>query len=313
MSQYVVFDSHCDTASELWRKGQTLLHTDCMISHNQMKQFAGYGQFFAFCTLAGLYSADRCEELFWSPYHYFLGLLEQHKDTISLCIDAKQYQAAISQHKTAAFLSLEGAEGICCDPGRVEELHRAGITMVNLTWNENNPLAGCSNRNGPGLSRQGRDFVRNAQRCGIMVDVSHLSDSAFWDLMDITERPVVASHSNSRALCGHSRNLTDEQYLAICRSGGFVGINLYSVFLSDDGHADLDRVYRHMDHFLSLGGEHVALGGDLDGCDQLPEGFSGVGDYQKLAYYLENRGYSEETIENIFSKTMEKVVTLCTM
>ncbi len=313
MNRYVVFDSHCDTASELWKKGHTLSNTDYMVSLPQTKQFAGYGQFFAFCTLAGLYHGSQCEDLFWSPYHYFMDLLAQNTDTICLCKNAKQYDRAISEGKTAAFLSLEGAEGICCDPGRVEELRSAGISMVNLTWNEDNPLAGCSNRNGPGLSRKGRDFVRNAQRHGIILDVSHLSDAAFWDLMDITEKPVVASHSNSRRLCRHSRNLTDEQYLAICQSGGYVGINLYSLFLSEDGHADLDTVYRHIDHFQSLGSDHVALGGDLDGCDQLPKGFTGIKDFEKLAYYLENRGYPEDTITNIFSKTMEKVVTLCTM
>lgn len=313
MSRYVVFDSHCDTASELWRKGQSLTQTDCMVSLSQAEKFAGYGQFFAFCPLPGMTKESEYENLFWSPYRYFMALLEQHKDQITLCTNAEQYQTAISQHKTAAFLSLEGAEGICCDPGRVEELRQAGISMVNLTWNADNALAGCSHRNGPGLSKQGREFVRNAQKCGILVDVSHISDAAFWDLIDLTERPLVASHSNARALCGHSRNLTDEQYLAICRTGGYVGINLYSLFLSDDGQADLDTVYRHMDHFLTLGGEHVALGGDLDGCDQLPVQFYGLRDYQALAYYLENRGYSEETIHNIFSKTMEKVVTLCTM
>ena len=185
--------------------------------------------------------------------------------------------------------------------------------MVNLTWNADNALAGASRHDGPGLSAQGKEFVRRAQRLGIIIDVSHISDRAFWDIMDITEKPVVASHSNSRKLCGHSRNLTDDQFKAICDCGGYAGINLYTAFLSEDRTADFETVYTHMDHFLQLGGEHVALGGDLDGCESLPSGFTGIHDYEKLASFLECKGFSEETIQNIYCNTMKKVVTLCTM
>ena len=131
---------------------------------------------------------------------------------------------------------------------------------MTLTWNFQNALAG-SCVTGEGLSGQGREFVREAQRLGILLDVSHLSDRAFWDLCEISEKPVVASHSNSRAVCANRRNLTDEQFLALCRLGGTAGINLYGAFLTD-GAPTLDDVYRHVDRFLSLGGEgHEAGGG----------------------------------------------------
>lgn len=313
MSRYVVFDSHCDTATELWQKNQSLERTDCMVSGPGMDRLAGYGQFFAFCTLAGIDTGWSCEDLLQKPYAYFMELLRR-SDSMRLCRNGRDFDRALSQGKHAAFLSLEGAEGINCDPGRLEELYEMGIRMVNLTWNADNALAGCSGNDGPGLSRQGRDFVRKAQKLGIVIDVSHISDRAFWDILDISEKPVVASHSNSRVLCGHSRNLTDEMFLALCRQGGYAGINLFRDFLSDDGLADFETVYRHMDHLLCLsGGGHVALGGDLDGCDKLPEGFSGVADYDKLASFLERKGFSEETIQNIYCNTMKRTVTLCTM
>lgn len=145
------------------------------------------------------------------------------------------------------------------------------------------------------------------------MDVSHISNRAFWDVMDIAERPVVASHSDSRRICRHHRNLTDEQFKALCELGGCAGINLFSVFLSENGNASLEDVYRHMDHFLSLsGGGHVSLGGDLDGCERLPEGFTGLQDYEKLIGFLKEKRLSEESIQDIFSKTLKKVVTLCT-
>lgn len=311
--KYTVFDSHCDTASELWRRGERLSRNTCHVSLERTAGFAGYGQFFAFCTLGGRDTGWTCEQLLWEPYRYFMRQLELHKDQVQLCTRGAEYDAAVGAGKCAAFLALEGAEGIACDPGRLEQLREAGVTMVNLTWNADNALAGASKHDGPGLSAQGREFVRRAQRLGIIIDVSHISDRAFWDIMDITEKPVVASHSNSRMLCGHSRNLTDEQFKAICDCGGYAGINLYSAFLRDDGKSELETVYMHMDHFLQLGGEHVALGGDLDGCDSIPTGFTGVHDYEKLASFLENKGFSCETVQKIYSNTMKKVVTLCTM
>lgn len=313
MNNYVVFDSHCDTASELWSFGQALQSNNLMVSLDHTTEFAGYGQFFAFCTLGGLKLEHTCEELFYLPYRHFIEHLKTVSDRVSVCKTGSDYKKAMEQGKTAAFLSLEGAEGISCDPGRVDELSEMGISMVNLTWNADNALAGSSAHDGPGLSKQGKEFVRRAQELGIIIDVSHISDRAFWDIMDITQKPVVASHSNSRALCGHSRNLTDEQFRAICDCGGYAGINLYGIFLSDDGKCDFETVYRHMDHFLQIGENHVALGGDLDGCDILPEGFKTVKDYGKLAAFLEEKGYTCETIQKIYSNTMEKVVTLCTM
>ena len=261
MSHYVVFDSHCDTATELWSRKETLERNTCHVSLPQMRQLAGCGQFFAFCTLGGMNTGWTCEQLLWEPYRYVREQLEMHRDSVQLCTCGADYDRALEAGKCAAFLSLEGAEGISCDPGRLEQLREAGITMVNLTWNADNALAGASKQDGPGLSCQGREVVRRAQKLGILIDVSHVSDRAFWDIMDITEKPVVASHSNSRRLCGHSRNLTDEQFRAICDCGGYAGINLYPAFLSENERPDFETIYAHMDHFLQIGGSMWRLAG----------------------------------------------------
>lgn len=184
--------------------------------------------------------------------------------------------------------------------------------MVTLTWNDDNPLAG-SHKTGGGLTEQGREFVRQAQHPHMALDVSHLSEQAFWELVDMTQGPVSASHSNARALCGHSRNLTDEQFRAICQTGGVAGLNLYTEFLGD-GPVTLETVCRHVLHWLELGGEHhIALGGDLDGCEALPEGFTGVDDYPKLAQCLLRYGVKQETIADIFWNNAMRLVQQCSM
>ena len=287
---YTFFDSHCDTATEIWRRRENIGSTTCMVNTSKVDVYDGYAQFFAFCTYAGLNLGYSCEQLLKLPYEYFMEQISRSHRKMRLCGSGVDYDAAMENGEVAAFLSLEGAEGIACDPGRLEELRQKGFSMINLTWNANNPLAGCSAKDGPGLSECGKEFVRRAQMLGFLIDVSHVSDRAFWDIINITQKPVVASHSNSRSICRHHRNLTDDQFRAICDTGGYVGINLYADFLTQKKDASFEDIYIHMDHFLSLsGGDSVALGGDLDGCDHLPKEFSSIRDYKKLFDYLEKK------------------------
>ena len=146
----------------------------------------------------------------------------------------------------------------------------------------------------------GRAFVKEAQRLGMIIDVSHISDEGFWDIMDITGAPVIATHSNSRSVCDVSRNLTNDMFVEICKTGGVAGINLYTQFIGKD--CTIDHVCDHILHFMELdpSGKHIALGGDLDGCETLPDGFSGIQDYPKLAQRLQERGLDKSTIEDIF-------------
>ena len=185
--------------------------------------------------------------------------------------------------------------------------------MVSLVWNLPNSLSG-SCQTGEGLSEKGKEFFRRAQRLGMLVDVSHLSKRGFWDMAELAEKPIVASHSDAFAVCPHPRNLTDAQFRAICDLDGTVGLNLYGPFLTQEKTPTLDDLRRHLDHFLALGGEgHLALGADLDGCEILPEGFAAVDDYNALGDYLVKTGYSDETIQNLFCNSLRKVVTTCIM
>ena len=148
----------------------------------------------------------------------------------------------------------------------------------------------------------------------MLVDVSHLSDRGFWQLCERSDAPFLASHSCCRAVCAQPRNLTDEQLCAIFQRGGAVGLNLYTNFLTGTERATLDDAYRHLDHMMELGGDgHVCLGGDLDGCETLPDGFSGLDDYTALLTYLQARGYSDETLASLSYQSLMKVVKQCIM
>lgn len=307
-----VFDCHADTPVELWRTGQSLRKNTCHISLEHAEKLPHYAQFFAYCTYGGrqVYGYGS-RDLYDLPRRYMDDQLAQAHDAVSFCTTADQVEQAWQRNQAAALYSIEGAEAIACDAGLLERARADGVRMIALTWNADNRLAGCHMGAQTGLSAAGREFVRRAQELGILVDVSHCSDQTFADLMDVTTGPVVASHSNARAVCRHSRNLTDEMYLRLCQTGGLAGINLYAEFLSD-GNADFSSVYAHIDHFLQISGSdrHIGLGGDLDGCDALPEGFAHVSDYHALAEFLLGK-YPQDTVERLFFRNVLAVMRRC--
>ena len=213
----------------------------------------------------------------------------QFADRARICRTAGEAEAAWEQGKAALFLTVENGAVLGRDLGRVEALARAGVVMVTLTWNGENAI-GSGSQTDRGLTAFGREAAGELIRHHILLDVSHLNDRGFWDLMEETDVPVAASHSNARALCPHRRNLTDDQARELARRGGLVGLNYYSPFLRSDGRpADFADVYRHAAHFLELGLEDaLALGSDFDGAD-LPPCLDGCGKVPGLGRYLEGR------------------------
>jgi membrane dipeptidase len=212
----------------------------------------------------------------------------------------------------SAILTIEGPAGFGFDPALLEDLYKVGFRISTLGWNEKNVLCG-SHKTGGGLTDLGKEYVKEAQRLGMIIDVSHISDEAFWDIMKITEAPIIATHSNSRAVWDCSRNLTDDMFRAICETGGVAGFNQFAYFVGEN--ADMDKVSEHFLHFMDLDPscKHIALGGDLDGCDVLPNGFHGVQDYPKLAQKLLACGLNEQNVMDIFWNNPLGVMRKCCM
>ena len=300
-----VFDLHCDTALALLGdavdQAGSLRKNNLHIDLERASALGGYCQCFACFTTPAMEKWYKKSPvvIFERELATIMRETEKNADLIGLCYSPEEIEENLKAGRMSAILTIEGPAGFDYDPELLEDLYRVGFRITTLGWNEQNTLCG-SNVTGGGLTDRGREYVRQAQKLGMLVDVSHISDEAFWDIMEITTAPVIASHSNSRAICDHSRNLTDEMFLAICKTGGVTGINLYTAFLGEN--ATIETICDHICHFLTLDpeGKHIALGGDLDGCDTLPEGFFGVQDYAKLEDALLNRGISREIIENIF-------------
>ncbi|MDR0952297.1 MAG: dipeptidase [Oscillospiraceae bacterium] len=308
-----LFDAHCDTITAL-APGETLMHNSKHLSLSRAAKYRPYAQVFAifsrpwqegFDPASIDYTRDFPQDVLIAEGEKYLTKLlaefDREREVLSLCRSASDAQNAALDGKAAGFIAVEGAELLGCDLTRLQDAYNAGVRLINLCWNFDNALCGSAAASGGGLTPLGRGYVRRMQELGVAVDLSHASERTFWDVLEISTRPVLAGHSNSKALCNHSRNLTDAQFRALVSTGGVAGINLCPAFLNDSGAATIDDIVRHIEHFLELGGERtLCLGADWDGVDSLPAGISGVEDAEKIYTALLTRGVAESTIRDIF-------------
>ncbi|MCH5185114.1 MAG: dipeptidase [Oscillospiraceae bacterium] len=302
-----IFDAHCDTACEIFDKKCGLYENSLHFDIRRTGNYDGYTQVFA--VYADPKHKDRILERSLEVIDYFICETDKNSDSISLCKNGNDMRDAVMLGKRAAFLALEGADAVTS----AEILHifyRLGVRVISPVWNVSNHIATSVTEENPaeGLTEFGKRIFKEMTEMGIIADVSHTSDRTFWDIMSISRLPVIATHSNSRTVSAHRRNLSDEQFTAVVRSGGCVGINLYPFFLSLKKEAAVDDIIRHIEHFCSIGGENnIGLGCDFDGVDILPEGISGIQDISKIFDTLAVRGYSDELINKIACANFERV------
>jgi len=303
--KFPVFDFHCDTALALLGKDDSnpgqLRANKCHIDLERAGVNGGYAQCFACFTTP--YMEQRSGISPVTVFEREVALLQRewnrNADLISQAFSGEDVQKNRENGLMSAILTLEGTAGFGYDPELLESLSLIGFRISGLGWNEKNPLTG-SHKTGGGLTDRGRGYVKEAQRLGILVDVSHISDEGFWDIMKTTDAPIVATHSNSRSVWNNSRNLTDDMFRAICETDGVAGCNVCAEFTGED--PTIDTLCDHIFHYLELDptGKHIAIGSDMDGIDKMPVGFEGVQSYPVLANRLMERGLSEETLWDIF-------------
>ncbi len=216
-----------------------------------------------------------------------------------------------SEKEIGAVLCLEGAAGIDSELNLLEIYYEIGLRSMGLTWNEENQFAtGQAQGNGRGLTAEGRNLVARMEELGIIVDVSHLNDTSFWNLMDIVTKPVIASHSNVRELANHPRNLTKEMVEAIHSTGGTIGINFYKGFLETDPEkADINSIIRMFEAVINIADTKTAhIGADLDGCT-LPPDLKDITDVPKvLDKVKEELSLTNQDMERIRTGNVKRVM-----
>ena len=315
---FPVFDLHCDSALALLGKTMneagSLRNNENHIDLERASKLGGYAQCFACFTTPSMEEWGKVSPIvvFERELATIQREVDKNQDLIAIAYSPEEIEENRSAGKMSAILTLEGTAGISYEPALLEDLQAIGFRIASLGWNEKNPLTG-SHKTGGGLTDQGREFVKEAQRLGILIDVSHISDEGFWDIMKVTQAPIMATHSNSRAICDNSRNLTDDMFRAIVETGGVAGYNACAEFTGEN--PTVDTICDHIFHFMELdpSGKHIALGGDLDGVTNLPAGFEGVQSWPVLAERLMVRGLSEETVMDIYWNNVLGVMKRCSM
>jgi membrane dipeptidase len=341
------FDAHCDTILKVVEEGRDFqtgpgLH----ITLPDLRAAGVCAQVFA-CFVLEARDPGRAREHAFELIDGVRGLCAAHPSELRLARAPEDVAGCCAgREPTAVVLSLEGADPLEGDVHALRDFHSRGVRLLTLAWDDN-VFCGAAFGSDTGLSRQGEDLVALCEELGVMIDVSHASDTAFWDVCRVATRPFVASHSDCRALCDVRRNLSDDMIRALAERGGVAGINLAAGFLSqefadaekeaeeaflaamhsgeksfDEAHEaetraaqrlprpPLDAIAAHVKHFVRVGGEDcVGLGGDLDGIGSMPAGIEGIADYPKIAELLLRSDLTEAQVEKVCYRNFARVMS----
>ena len=312
-----LIDLHCDTAfmMSIAKEPVELRKNNLCVDLERMKQAGNIAQFFASFLHMKYFDGD-----FGKAYEAGLAMMrrtktemEKNADLIRLATNYNEIMDNNSKGLMSGILTVEEGGIVDGKMERLEELYREGVRLITLTWNFENCF-GYPNSDDPevmksGLKPFGIEAVEYMNELGILVDVSHLSDGGFWDVMKYSKKPAVASHSNARRECGHRRNLTDEMIRALAENGGVSGINFYPAFLSESGKANIDDLVRHIVHMYHMGGEEfIAIGTDFDGFEGAVDGLEHMGKMPEFYEALRKRRFTESQIEKFCYKNALRVI-----
>lgn len=303
-----LIDFHCDT---IWAMERNVPLT---VDIEKLREVDSLAQFFA-CFIYG-------DDSYAKGYEHALQMLDFAKTffldklaDLALTRNYKELLVNQRENKVSAFLTIEEGGILEGNLKRLERLYEEGVRLMTLLWNYENcigyPNSAERNIMEKGLKPFGVDVVRRMNELGMIVDVSHMSDGGFWDVLKYSNKPVVASHSNSRELCSHPRNMSDEMIRALADQGGVIGVNTYPYFVHKSGTASMELLADHIEHIYQIGGEDVlGIGTDFDGYD---EGISDFEDMSQMnAFYevVKRRGFTERQMEKIWFKNILRIIKI---
>jgi len=308
-------DLHCDTASLLLETKQKLKQNSLKVDIQKLQQGEAIAQFFA------MYIDSKEVD---SSYEYCVKMLDNFKnelllnqDSISLCRNHNDLIMAQKENKIGAFLSIEEGEAIEGSLDKLRYFKEQGISLITLTWNYENAL-GYSNfewrDQTRGLKKRGFEVVEEMNHLDMLIDVSHLSDAGFQDLILNSKSPIIATHSNSRTMTNNPRNLSDTMLKQLADKGGITGINFFNNFLVDGELKEeleistIADMIRHIKHIRNVAGvDAIALGSDFDGILNSVE-IEDISQMSKLSDALYSSGFSSDEVEKIFYKNSMRII-----
>ncbi|MFO0659464.1 MAG: membrane dipeptidase [Polyangiaceae bacterium] len=306
--RFRVIDLHVDLPWQLHFKGRDLSLSSGHLTRRALESGPIEG------LVLPLYVPDdvRATGPTLADHDAMIGTLDQLFSQHPTLLSAPLSKPSANQVRT--WFSFEGIGAMAVDPSQMAAWVKRGVKLVGLAHMHDNALASSSTgkHKAAGLSTTGKQVAKNALDAGALLDVSHLSDASFDDVAKLSKeagRPIVASHSNARAVCAHPRNLTDDQLRVIAETKGIVGLNLHGQYVSSHAEPTLSDVMDQLDHLIQIAGEdHVAIGSDFDGGIHPPAQLADANQFSTLASAMMQRGYSDEQIAKVFSGNALRVL-----
>jgi len=301
-------DLHCDTAGRMLYENQGIKKNNLKVDIQKLKTGGALAQVFAFFIDIGEVHEPTLE--FEIMYNNFKNELEKNQSDIILVTNLQELIKAEKLGKIGAFLAIEEGEVLGGKVGNIQVIYDKGIRFITLTWNYKNTL-GYPNYQyiykNKGLTPLGIEMVGEMERLGIIPDASHLSDGGFYDLIKICKNPFVATHSNSRALTNHPRNLTDDMIKLLSDKGGVMGINFCADFIGKNKITSIEDMVKHIKHIKNVGGiDVISLGSDFDGIENEVE-IEDASKMGELYCHLSKAGFTDYEVEKIYYKNSLRI------
>lgn len=319
-----VLDSHCDTPWQIVKHGVDFFEDNndgTQVDFPKLKAGGVDGSFFAIYTSNSL-SVEESKELADKMLSVVDDILKRGYGKLALATTSDEAYANQSKGLFSVFIGMENGLPIGKSLDALREYYARGVRYMTLTHASNNDICdSCATetKKWHGLSGFGREVVAEMNRLGMLIDVAHISDESFWDVLKYSVKPVVSTHSCCRALADRPRNMTDEMIKAMADKGGVIQINFYPYFLDgsyndgDEVRPSYKKIVDHIDHVVSIAGvDHVGIGSDFDGIDYTPEGMDTVADLPKVLLELKARGYSDSDVEKISGGNFLRVFDIVT-
>ena len=309
----IVFDAHCDFLHATARDGRRFDQRLGLGSVDMPRLLEGgvTAQIFAVWDYWAELPPERSPTLAsMRQVAAFYRMLDECADHFIPATQAADIEQAKAEGKLAGILSLEGTEPLAGDLDLLRVFYELGVRNLGLTWDYRNLAGdGVGVADPGGLTDFGRAVVRQAERLGILIDIAHLSPRGVEDVLQVAQGPVIDSHANAQALCGHRRNLSDAQLDALAASGGVVCVAFVPKFITaDDWQASLEGVLDHMDHIVRrIGTDHLGIGSDFDGYQGVTSGLEDVSRLPALTAGLVGRGYDETAVRKILGLNLLRV------
>ncbi|WP_274434284.1 dipeptidase [Alicyclobacillus sp. ALC3] len=300
-----VADAHVDVLMRMVEEGLSFDDGRLSAGHTALTAGGVGTQVFALFVWPHLSPQDQLEQVLRELDCFYRQVVTS--GTVEAVRTWQDAETAMAKGRIAGLLSLEGGGCLHGQVHVLRNLYDLGVRGMGLTWNDANELAdGCREPRGAGLTRAGREVVRELVRLGMWVDIAHLSDRGVYDVFDLVDAPVMASHANARAVYNHPRNLNDDVIQEVVRRNGWIGLTFEASFLGNPSDVTVDDALRHLEHLLELGAEDcVGFGSDFDGTSHPVPGLSSAADYGTLRLGIAKR-YGENVAAKVCAGNFER-------